>query len=246
MEGDRYRRDNSRSGARQLLWTGTLSALLGGVAVVCIQSLGSFIGNIDARELSIDQTPKEISFPIGKVFNMGDSDKTGVLKNIEITNTGHDDLANVSISSVTNSIKIYNVTEFPLKNPQNASISYDGKVLTVLFRYIPAGGKLSFWVMMTNSAIGSKIDFLKDGPGIELINKSSDDRSRVQLFVFIGAGVTAFITVSMLSFGLITIRLSRNSLRASQIELRDAVLKLLHQRQGSPISGNENPENRVP
>jgi signal transduction histidine kinase/tetratricopeptide (TPR) repeat protein len=46
-------------------------------------------------------------------------------------------------------------------------------------------------------------------------------RAHTQLFIFVGAGVVSVIVVTMLGFGLVTIRRSRNEVRAANVDLAD-------------------------
>lgn len=46
-------------------------------------------------------------------------------------------------------------------------------------------------------------------------------RARTQLFIFVGASVVSVVIVAMLGFGLVTIRRSRNEVRAANVDLAD-------------------------
>lgn len=65
-----------------------------------------------------------------------------VIQVVSVSNVGQDDIADRSFSDATDYVWGYDNISSPNGNPKNAILTYDGKVLTVRYRLLPAGALL--------------------------------------------------------------------------------------------------------
>lgn len=88
----------------------------------------------------------------------------------EVSNVGTDDISDRSFSAATSDVMGYAAMTSPNGNPKNATFSYDGKVLTVRYRLLPAGAKHTFWV--ASSAPSIFPDFANDSSGVHVVTST--------------------------------------------------------------------------
>lgn len=207
---------------RDSIFRNSLTAFLGGLSVVLAQMLFTYIQGIGLYRINIDQTNGASMLSSDDMFSLYKTtgpNKPITFKNIVIYNTGSKDITRHSVSAVALNVRGYKLVQYPLGNPHNASVSYDGKVLTVNMKYFPAASKISAWIAIEgNDAVST--DLKNDASGVEITSGgSAEEKIKTQRWIFTGASAATSLVIAMLAFGLVTLRRSRDRVWAANNEL---------------------------
>lgn len=87
---------------------------------------------------------------------------------MSVSNLGADDIADKTFSNANEFIWGYGTISNPNGNPKNASLTYDGKVLTARYGLLPVETEHTFWIASGAPALSTS--FSNDTTGVHVVS----------------------------------------------------------------------------